>query len=293
MTSPFRHAAILGTGLIGGSFALALRRAFPEIRVTGWDRPEILARARARGAIDNGSDDLATACREADLVYVALPVEVTIHRLPKIAAAVSPQALVTDAASTKIAVCEKARMAFTPPRLFLGGHPITGRERGGIEHADPDLFRDAPYVLIGKPGEPEPEPSTAEAGDDRIRRFIKMLQAIGARPVWLDAAGHDRLFAFLSHLPQLASVALAETVLEGAGDAAATLAGPGLTDSLRLAGSPYDLWAGICRTSPALDDALARLIAMLERMRAGLASGALAEDFDRAARLYKILHHID
>jgi prephenate dehydrogenase len=291
MTPPFRSAAILGCGLIGGSFAMALRRAFPEIQITGWDREDILARARERGAIDEASSDLASACREADLVYVALPVELTIHRLTEIAAAVSAEALVTDTASTKSAVCEKARVAFAPPRLFLGGHPIAGRERGGIDNADPDLFRNAAYVLIGAPG--DPESSAAEAENDRIRRFIDVIHAIGARPAWLDAAAHDRLFAFLSHLPQLASVALAETVLEGAGDAAATLAGPGLADSLRLAGSPYDLWAGICRTSPALDDALASLIAALERIRAGLATGALADDFARASRLYKILHHIE
>jgi len=289
MTPPFRRVAILGTGLIGGSFALALRRALPEVRITAWDHAGVLVRAEERGAIDEGSPDLAAVCREADLVYVALPVEVTIHRLPEIAAAVSPQALVTDAASTKSAVCEQAGRSFLPPRLFLGGHPIAGRERGGIDQADPDLFRNAPYVLISQPGEPEP----SRAEDDRIRRFIDVIQAIGARPAWLDAAAHDRLFAFLSHLPQLASVALAETVFEGAGDAAATLAGPGLADSLRLAGSPWDLWAGICRTSPALDDALARLIATLERLRAGLATGTLAEDFDRAARLYKILRHIE
>ncbi|MDE3135606.1 MAG: prephenate dehydrogenase/arogenate dehydrogenase family protein [Acidobacteriota bacterium] len=291
MMPPFRRVAILGCGLIGGSFALALRRAFPEIAINGWDRDEVLARARERAAIDDGSTDLGAACREADLVYVALPVEVIVHRLPEIAAAAPAQALVTDAASTKTAVCERARLSFFPPRLFLGGHPIAGRERGGIDHADPDLFRNATYVLIGQSG--EREPSGEEAEDARIPRFIDVIHEIGAQPTWLDAAAHDRLFAFLSHLPQLASIALAETVLEGAGDAAATLAGPGLADSLRLAGSPYELWEGICRTSPALDDALARLIATLERIRSGLATGALGDDFARAARLYTILRHIE
>jgi prephenate dehydrogenase len=289
MKPPFRRVAILGTGLIGGSFSLALRRAFPEIHVAGWDRADVLARARERGAIQEGSPDLAAVCRETDLVYVALPVEEAILRLPEIAAAVPHPALVTDAASTKSVICEQARLAFLPPRLFLGGHPIAGREIGGIDNADPDLFRGAPYVLIGN----EPESSSAEAENNRVRRFVEVIGAMGARPAWLDAAAHDRLFAFLSHLPQLASVALAETVLEGAGDAAATLAGPGLADSLRLAGSPYDLWAGICRTSPALDDALARLIATLERIRAGLATSTLADDFDRAARLHKLLRRIE
>jgi prephenate dehydrogenase len=283
MTPPFGHVAVLGTGLVGGSFALAVRRAFPEVHVSAWDRPEVLARARERGAIDDGSTDLAAVCREADLVYVALPVEQAIRRLPETAAAVSAAALVTDAASTKAAVCAAALRAFAPPKLFLGGHPIAGRERGGIEHASADLFRDAPYVLVGTPDNP----------DDRVRCLAKVIETIGARPVWLDAAEHDRLFAFLSHLPQLASVALAETVLDGAAESAASLAGPGLGDSLRLAGSPYDLWAEICRTSPNLDEALGLLIEKLERIRANLKGDGLAGDFDRANLLYKTLRRIE
>ncbi len=286
MTPPFRHVAVLGTGLVGGSFALALRRAFPEILFTGWDRPDVLAQAHQRGAIHHATPDLASACREADLVFVALPVEEAIRRLPEIAAAVSPEALTTDAASTKTALCEAAERLFEPPRLFLGGHPIAGRELGGIENADADLFRDVPYVLEGKPDRPA-------APDAREARLLAAIEAIGARPVWLAAAEHDRLFAYLSHLPQLASVALAETVLDGAGDSAAELAGRGLADSLRLAGSPYDLWASICRTSPDLDEALARLIRALERIRAGLSRDDLARNFDRANRLYKSLRRLE
>jgi prephenate dehydrogenase len=287
MSPPFRHVAVLGTGLIGGSFALALRRAFPEMVVTGWDRTAVLDRAVRLGAIHQAAPDLASACRSAELVYVALPVEEAIRRLPEIVAAVSAEALTTDAASTKSAICEAAARFFQPPKLFVGGHPIAGRELAGVEHADADLFRGAPYVLIGESGRPV-EP------DERVTRLVAAIEAIGARPVWLDAAEHDRLFAFLSHLPQLTAVALAETVLEGAGDSAATLAGRGLVDSLRLAGSPYDLWAGICRTSPSLDEALARLIRALERIRTGLAGEHdLARDFDRANRLYKTLRRIE
>jgi prephenate dehydrogenase len=282
MTAPFRHVAVLGAGLVGGSFALALKRAFPETQIVGWDRPEVLARARERGAVDVAADSLAAACHQADLVYVALPVEETIRRLPAIAAAVSPNVLVTDAGSTKSAICRAAATAFSAPRKFIGGHPIAGREEGGIENAGADLFRGTPYVLIGGGEE-----------DDCGRRFVAVVEAIGARPVWLPAERHDRLMAFLSHLPQLASVALAETVLDGAGDAAATLAGTGLRDTLRLAGSPHAVWADICRTSPDLNEALARLIASLEQIRARLKTGDLTGDFDRASRLYKILRGIE
>lgn len=283
MPMPFRHVTVLGVGLVGGSFALALRRAFPEVRIAGWDRAEVLERARRSGAIDEGTTELAAACRGADLVYLALPVEETLRRLPEIAAVAPPEALVTDSASTKAAVCEAAARVFLPPRYFLGGHPVAGRERGGIENASPDLFRGAAYVLIGTGGE----------SDARATRLSDVVTALGARPVWLGSAEHDRLFAYLSHLPQLASLALAETVLAGAGEAAPLLAGPGLGDSIRLAGSPYALWAGICRTSPHLDEAMGRLIESLERIRARLADPSLAQDFDRAARLYKILRQME
>ncbi|HVB33231.1 MAG TPA: prephenate dehydrogenase [Patescibacteria group bacterium] len=279
MSAPFPRATVLGVGLIGGSFALALRRAFPAVRVAGWDRGEVLDRALERGIIDRASTDLSGACRDADLVYLSLPVEESIRRLPEIAAAVPAGSLVTDSGSTKTLVCDAAQKAFLPPRLFLGGHPITGKELGGCEHASADLFSGAPYVLAGESG---PQ-------DERISRLTAVIEAMGARPVWLAAERHDYLIAFLSHLPQIAAVALAETVLAETGEAAASLAGPGLRDSLRLAGSPYALWADIFHTSPCLDEAIERLIASLERLRSRVSSGALAEDFEQSGHLYKIL----
>jgi prephenate dehydrogenase len=283
MSVPFRRVAVIGVGLIGGSFALALRRAFPGVRVAGWDRREVLDRAVEREIIDEASGDLPAACRDADLIYLALPVEESIRRLPEIAAAAAVHSLVTDSGSTKTLVCDAARALFSPPRLFLGGHPISGRELGGCEHASADLFSGAPYVLIGR----------SAPADERVGRLVAVIEAIGSRLIWIDADEHDRLIAFLSHLPQIVAVALAETVLDGAGQAAASLAGPGLRDSLRLAGSPYALWADICRTSPSLDDAIERLIESLERIRSRIRSGGLADDFERSARLYKILRGME
>lgn len=283
MPAPFRRVGVLGTGLVGGSFALAIKRSYPETRIAGWDHAEVLARARSRGAIDESAATLGEACTTADLIYVALPVEETIRRLPAIAATAPPECLVTDAASTKILVCRAAHATFCAPNQFLAGHPIAGREQGGIQNADGNLFNGATYALIG---------SEKEAGE-RGARFVALLEAIGARPQWLSAEEHDHLMAFLSHLPQLAAVALAETVLDGAGEAAAPLAGRGLRDSLRLAGSPYTVWEDICRSSPDLEQALGRLVDRLQELRRRLKSGGLASDFERAERLYKILHGIE
>src|SRR5256886_8204249 len=145
------RATILGTGLIGGSFALALRKYATDLRISGWDRPEIVQQARERGAIDQSfSTDLGPALRDADLIYIALPIGVTLDLLPEIARFAPPHALVTDACSTKLRITQTAAGFFPDNHgaLFLGGHPMAGRELAGIAHADPDLFRNAPYALI-------------------------------------------------------------------------------------------------------------------------------------------------
>src|SRR5260370_37778895 len=120
MSAPFRRAAILGTGLIGGSFALALRKHSPDTVIAGWDKEHILRHARERGAIHEGSVDLPRAIARADLVFLALPVGLTIEVLPEVARHASPEALVTDASSTKRAVCAAAADCFADGALFLG-----------------------------------------------------------------------------------------------------------------------------------------------------------------------------
>src|SRR5271157_3447983 len=123
MAVRFRRVAVLGTGLVGGSFALALRKLRPRPRVIGWDKPEVLREARKRRAIDRAEPDLARAVRGADLIYVALPVGATLELLPQIARAAAAKALVTDSASSKRAICARASECFQKRALFLGGHP--------------------------------------------------------------------------------------------------------------------------------------------------------------------------
>jgi prephenate dehydrogenase len=287
MTSPFSRVAIVGTGLIGGSFALAARPALAGALVVGWDKPEVLVRAVANGVVDEGPVALGEAVAGADLVYVALPVGLTIALLSEIARFAAPGALVTDAASTKRAVCAAARECFTGGALFLGGHPMAGNEGSGLAAADAALFRGAKYALIGEPAGSEP--------DARVQKFLQLVAEIGAKPMWIDAAAHDKAAAMVSHLPQLLAVALACVAREATDQTGLplTLAGRGLRDALRLAGSPYAVWRDIVLTNTDnLDVALDRLSQAIDHLRDNLRQRELEDEFAAANEVYKILRSL-
>jgi len=279
---PFRRVAVLGTGLIGGSFALALRKQFPGISVTGYDRPETLARAHERGAVQKSVADIADAVRGADLVYIALPIAATLHALPAIAAAAESSAIVTDSCSTKTVIVAEAQKLFRSGSRFLGGHPMAGKERSGIDNADADLFRGAPYALVGSEMD----------SDARLQNLVSLLRAIGANPVWCDGETHDWAVGIVSHLPQLVSVALAGVVQDETDETGLplSLAGTGLHDTLRLAGSPYAVWRDILLTNKDnVSRALERLAQAVDHLRTQLASKELEKEFQTANELYKLL----
>jgi len=289
-----RRITVLGTGLIGGSFALALRKHLSDIYLAGWDRPEIVRDAKVRSAFDDTfSGDLRPALAKADLVYLALPIGVTLDLLPEIAGHVTASALVTDACSTKLRIMEEAAPHFRDAAgaIFLGGHPMAGKELSGIAAAEPELFHGHPYALIAE-GEAVAMPAAAEP---RIAAFIKILEKIGAQPLWIGAQQHDYAVALASHLPQLASVALASFLYDRLDENGLpiTLAGPGLRDSLRLAGSPYSTWRDIVLTNRELLSASLDLFARrLDELRERLASRDLEADFDSANELYKLLRSL-
>jgi prephenate dehydrogenase len=283
------RVTILGTGLIGGSFALALRKYTAEIHITGWDRPEVVREAQSSRGIDvSFSGELAPVLDNADLVYIALPIGATLDLLPEIARLASPNTLITDACSTKVRITEDAADLFSEDStaLFLGGHPMAGRELAGIAHADADLFRNNTYALIG---------ASTDQTEPRISAFAKILEKIGARPLWLGAQQHDYAVGLASHLPQLAAVALASFLYDHLDENGfpITLAGPGLRDSLRLAGSPYSTWRDIVLTNKEVLSAALDLFARrLDDLRERLASRDLEADFDAANELYKLLRSL-
>jgi prephenate dehydrogenase len=309
------RVSILGTGLIGGSFALALRKYTEGIHITAWDRRDTVARAKDLGAADEiFSGELKPAIESADLIYVALPISTTLDILPEIARHSPQHALVTDACSTKVRIVRAAEELFSGSgeKLFLGGHPMAGKESSGIANADPNLFRDTTYALIGESSsdmhdkvapesrsqaEPDqspvrPEPVRISKDDLRVVAFLKIIGKIGARPLWLGAQQHDYAVGLASHLPQLAAVALASFLYDHLDENGLpiALAGPGLRDTLRLAGSPYSTWRDIVLTNREVLSAGLDLFARrLDELRDKLASRELEADFDAANELYKLL----
>jgi prephenate dehydrogenase len=182
---------------------------------------------------------------------------------------------------------------------------MAGRELPGIAHADADLFRENTYALIAKSLEPvvagvptRPLSVAVESSashDPRVSAFVKILEKIGARPLWLGAPQHDYAVGLASHLPQLAAVALAGFLYDRLDENGLpiTLAGPGLRDSLRLAGSPYSTWRDIVLTNQdVLSAALDLFARRLDDLREKLASRELEADFDAANELYKLLRSL-
>jgi prephenate dehydrogenase len=250
--------AIVGVGLIGGSFALAVRQAGYAGKIIGVSSPATVSAAIERRVIDEALP-LAEAAAQADIVYLAQPIEKILETLDVIDEHVRPGTLITDAGSTKRAIVERAAKSIKRGR-FVGGHPMAGKESRGVEAAEADLFRGRPYVLTST--EPELE---------------QWITKIGARLVRMDAAEHDRRAALVSHLPQLLSTALAPLIADQA-----QVAGPAALDMTRLALSPYDIWRDILMTNAEqIDAALAQYIEQLQGIRSALPELRVA--FERAA----------
>ena len=274
MEPPFRRVAIAGIGLIGGSIALAIRDRWPSAHIVGIDTPSVLTHARTSGAIDDGLPSMA-ALDAADLVVLAAPVRQNARLLTQLPERVAHEALLTDVGGTKRDIVGAARRLPSGAR-FIGGHPIGGAERGGFGFARRDLFENRPWILT-------PVPGTDAGALSALRSFVT---ALGARPVVMEPEEHDRVMAFVSHLPQLAASALMDTVGGAVARDGLAVAGRGLADTTRLASSPADVWRDICATNAdAISGALDLLIDRLNDLRADLHRGdALEAVFGGAAR---------
>ncbi len=275
-TPIFQKIGIVGLGLIGGSIALAARQIWPASLVIGVDNKDVLETAMRLHAIDVAADD-PIVLAEADLVILAAPVKVNIELLAELDENVHQPAVVTDVGSTKRAIVDAAR-GLPPKFVFIGGHPLGGAAKGGLENARPDLFQGRPWLLTPS-SDSLSRRSEAKAEGDPLEKLSAFVRALGAEPRIVDVAAHDRMLAFLSHLPQLTASALMNVVGDAVGTQGLGLSGKGLADTTRLASSPPEIWRDIAATNadeigPALD----ALIDLLKDLRRDLPSGDRLND---------------
>lgn len=269
----FERCAVIGIGMIGGSFALAAKREGLVGTVVGVARTEsTLRQARDLSAADETTSDAAAAVEGADLVYLAAPVGAIPTLLRTIANTVPEGCLVTDAGSTKREIVAAA--ADLPAHCaFIGGHPMAGSEQAGIGAADPDLFRGCSYFLT----------PDAQTNADALALLRRLVEGLGAEPMIIDRDEHDRVMAATSHLPHVLAAALCATLAEFDG-ALARLSGPGLRDSTRVALGPEDLWRDILLSNA--DNVTARL-AELRRMLDEFEGALQAGDGDKLVALLR------
>ena len=272
-----QNIVIVGTGLIGASFGLALRKAGFTGTITGVSSPRAIADALATGAIDRGAS-LEAAVSDAHLVFLSQTIGRILDTIRHLDPLLRPGTLVTDAGSTKCTIVDLARQTLTNAQ-FLGGHPMAGKETRGASAADPDLFQGRTWILT-------PD-DASELHTSAALEFRMWLHRTGAHVLTLDADEHDRVVSLTSHLAQLASTALAATVSDKLGaPPRLDAAGPGLEDMTRLAMGSYEIWRDILATnSDHIERALGFYIQKLEHIRENLRTRQLQEEFERGAAL--------
>lgn len=241
--SDFKKITIIGVGLIGGSLGLALKKKNPKFKISGIDRLEIIEKAIARGAIDEGSINLENGIKEADLIIIATPVKTILDLLPRINPFIKKGCLVTDTGSTKGQIVETADKILSKDVYFIGGHPIAGSEKYGIDSADPHLFQDKNYILT----------PTKDTNLLALKKIFLLIKIINAKRLMLDPLEHDRIVGAVSHLPQIMAVSLISMIgklgQQENNDNYFKAIGEGFRDMTRIASSPYQMWGDICETN--------------------------------------------
>jgi prephenate dehydrogenase len=281
---PIRQITIIGTGLIGGSLGLALKkRKFPG-RIVGCDRAPVLERAQEEGAIDSAFTNPADAVRGSAVVVLATPVVAIIELIERLGPALPAKTLLTDVGSTKSEVASRAQKVFgkAAAQRFLAGHPMAGKEQSGVEFADPDLFQGAAWFVTPLPGQDIYQGLSGE--------FLEWVEKLGARIANLPPQEHDQLCAWISHLPQMIATALAASLVDEFGEAPLLEAGGrALREMTRISSSPYSMWRDIAITNKKnISDALLKLEQRLAHIRENLDSRELAAEFERAHELKKM-----
>lgn len=279
-----KQVTIVGTGLIGGSLALALR--YRGIRVIGSDKPRILEKAKEIGAIDEGVENPARACVGSDVVVLAANVGGIIDSIENLGPMLPRNVLLTDVGSTKVEIVKRASAVFgdSASSRFLGGHPMSGKEHSGIENAERGLFHNGAWIFT----------ATGDDLSELAHEYIGVIASMGTQVIHLSPEQHDSLVTWTSHLPQMLSTTFAAALheeAERAREAHVTRAqmvdvgGRALREMTRIAASPYSMWRDIALTNAGnIEDALLKIEQRLAHVRENLRTPELRNEFERAAR---------
>ena len=286
----FRQITIIGVGLIGGSFALALKKHGYKGAIVGCDREPVLQTALAKGVVDRAVLSPEEAISGSDLVLLAAPVGAIVDLIERLGPLLPPDALLSDTGSTKAEIMSRARAVFGQQagQRFLGGHPMAGKENSGVEFADPTLFENAVWFLVSDQDQKQAQ-NQAQNEDGaltgKVHELCELIKMIGARPLRMESRRHDRLCAWVSHLPQMIATALAATLEEEFGDDPQLhgIGGRALREMTRISSSPYSMWRDIAHTNTEnIEQALEQLEQRLAYIRENLRTPGLRDEFERA-----------
>jgi prephenate dehydrogenase len=276
---PIKQITVVGTGLIGGSLALALRKYGFAGTIVGCDKHPVLETAVGRRIIDRGETDLERAVEGSDVVVFATPVGTILSQFEAIAPTLPPSTLITDTGSTKQKFVERARMIFGAEagKRVLPGHPMAGKEFSGVAHADAGLFQGAVWLITPIVADQQYTP--------RQEEYTTLVTAMGARIIVLDAERHDVVCAWISHLPQMISTALTSVLREemGGDETVMQIGGRALREMTRIGHSPYSMWRDIALTnSENIEDVMLRFEQQMMHLRESLKGPGLREMFESA-----------
>lgn len=284
--SDFKKITIIGVGLIGGSLGLALKEKKANFKIVGIDKQEIIEKAIARGAIDEGTVNLEKGIKEADIVIIATPVKTILNILTQINPSLKKGCVVTDTGSTKKQIVEKANEVLSKDVFFIGGHPMAGSEEYGIDSANSHLFQDKTYILT----------PTKKSNLIAIEKISSLIKMIGAKGLILDSLEHDRIVGTVSHLPQIMAVSLvnmvSELIQKENNNNYFKAVGEGFKDTTRIASSSYKMWEDICETNQE------NIVKMIQEFRNYLGviedklknnPNSLKEEFQKASKLREAL----
>jgi len=280
--SDFKKITIIGVGLIGGSFGLALKENKQNFKIAGIDKQKIIEKAITRGAIDEGTVNLEEGIKEADIVIIATPVKTILNILTQIDPFLKRGCLVTDTGSTKGQIVERANKVLSKDVFFIGGHPMAGSEKYGIDSASPHLFQDKTYILT----------PINKSNLVPLKKMLLLIKMINANILILNPLEHDKIVGAVSHLPQIIAVSLINTIGElallGNNNNYFKAIGEGFKDMTRIASSPYKIWEDICETNQE------NILEMIQKFRNYLGviedklknnPSSLKEEFQKASKL--------